>query len=164
MNGERGEIISLKKALLDKPIDCPRCWVEAERKEVKGFGLPVIIDVCPKCGGIWLDTGELGKLLKDRKLTDYLTKHIGTQSKSKLVCPRCGGLMDLEMAEDVEIDVCLSCNGAWLDRGELDRLKDKSREGYKGDTFEKAVERWEENVEKEKHSLLSNFLRRLSRL
>ncbi|MGB2727191.1 MAG: zf-TFIIB domain-containing protein [Halobacteriota archaeon] len=44
---------------------------------------------------------------------------------SKLVCPRCGGgLMDLEYAEEVEIDVCLVCNGAWLDNGELEGLKE----------------------------------------
>ncbi|NQE05302.1 hypothetical protein C5S32_05470 [ANME-1 cluster archaeon GoMg1] len=39
------------------------------------------------------------------------------------------GLMDLEYAEDVEIDVCLNCNGAWLGYGELDKLKDKSEAG-----------------------------------
>jgi len=37
--------------------------------------------------------------------------------------------MDLEYAEDVEIDVCLNCNGAWLGYGELDKLKDKSEAG-----------------------------------
>jgi len=38
--------------------------------------------------------------------------------------------MDLEYAENVEIDVCLNCNGAWLDYGELERLKEKSEAGY----------------------------------
>ena len=37
--------------------------------------------------------------------------------------------MDLEYAEDIEIDVCLNCNGAWLDYGELERLKKKSEVG-----------------------------------
>lgn len=37
--------------------------------------------------------------------------------------------MDLEYAENVEIGVCLNCNGAWLDGGELERLKDKSEAG-----------------------------------
>jgi len=31
--------------------------------------------------------------------------------------------MDFEYAEDVEIDVCLNCQGAGLDGGELERLK-----------------------------------------
>ena len=111
--------MSIKKAIREKPIECPRCWVEARREEVEIFGPNIEIDVCPKCNGIWLDPGELGKLLKNKKLTDYLTKDIGTQSKSKLVCPRCGGLMDIESADDIEVDVCLSCHGVWLDAGSL---------------------------------------------
>jgi len=50
------------------------------------------------------------------------------------------GLMDLEYAEDVEIDVCLNCNGAWLDGSELERLKKKFEAGYTGDKDAKAVE------------------------
>ena len=143
---------------MGKTIECPRCNVTAVRREVEIFGPNIFIDLCPKCEGLWLDKGELGKLLKDKKLTDYLTKDIGTQSKSKLVCPRCGGLMDLESAEDVEVDVCLTCNGVWLDKGELEELKTKSKAGFKGDTVDKAVERWEEDVKKSRGSFLKRLL------
>lgn len=149
--------MSLKKVLREKTIDCPRCWVEAERIEVKVLGPNIEIDECPRCHGIWLDPGELKKLLKDRKMTDYLTKEIGTQSKSQLVCPRCGGLMDIESAEDVEIDVCLTCRGVWLDAGELEDLKSKSQEGFKGDELEKAEEKWEERVKKDRERKLRRF-------
>ncbi len=40
-------------------MDCPHCNVElklAERKSIE-------IDYCPKCRGVWLDRGELDKLL-----------------------------------------------------------------------------------------------------
>lgn len=40
-------------------MDCPHCKVElklAERKNIE-------IDYCPKCRGVWLDRGELDKLL-----------------------------------------------------------------------------------------------------
>jgi len=153
--------MSLKKAFYNKDIDCPRCFVPMIRGEMKRTGPNFDIDVCPGCKGWWLDSGELQKILKNRKLTDYLTKDIGTQSKSKLVCPRCGGLMDLEWADDVEVDVCLSCHGVWLDEGELDDLKAKSREGVKGDTIEKAVERWEDDVEKNRTSRFNRFFRKL---
>jgi Zn-finger nucleic acid-binding protein len=148
---------------LDKTIQCPRCWVEMEKEEVDVLGPNVIIDVCPKCQGIWFDDNELKKILGDRKLANYLTKHIGTQSKSKLVCPRCGGLMDLEYAEDVEIDVCLDCHGAWLDYGELERLKEKSESGYTGDKGEKAVEKWEEMMAKRRKKRLNSLFGRLKR-
>jgi Zn-finger nucleic acid-binding protein len=136
--------------------------VEAKREEVEIFGPNILIDICPKCNGIWLDPGELGKLLKDRKLTDYLTTYIGTQSKSELVCPRCGGLMDIESADDIDVDVCLTCHGVWLDEGELEDLKTKSKEGYKGDELEKVQERWEESEHKGYESTLSRFLGRLT--
>lgn len=155
--------MSLKKDLMDRKVDCPKCWVEMDRKEAEVFGPNILVDICPKCGGIWLDHGELNKLLRNRKLSDYLTKHIGTQTKSKLVCPRCGGLMDIEKAEDVEVDVCLSCNGVWLDYGELQKLRDISRDGFEVDELEKAEERWEEMVQKEKQSMLLGMFRRLSR-
>jgi Zn-finger nucleic acid-binding protein len=155
--------MSIKKALYGRTIDCPRCWAKMLQREVKVFGPDIIIDICPKCSGTWLDHGELKKLIKDRKITDYLTKEIGTQSKSELVCPRCGGLMDIESADDVEVDVCLSCNGVWLDEGELEDLKSKSGEGFKGDEMEKAEERWEERVKKERESVLNRFIKKLTR-
>jgi Zn-finger nucleic acid-binding protein len=41
-------------------VNCPHCNVElrlAERKNIE-------IDYCPKCRGVWLDRGELDKLLE----------------------------------------------------------------------------------------------------
>ena len=152
--------MGIHKEFMREKVDCPRCWKEMMRHKVKVFGPGIDIDICPKCQGVWLDTDELGKLLKDRKLTNYLTKHIGTKTESKLVCPRCGGLMDLETADDVEVDVCLTCHGVWLDEGELDSLKQKSAEGYKGDPGEKALEMWEESVAKNRKSRYSRFMRR----
>jgi Zn-finger nucleic acid-binding protein len=152
--------MSLKKTIRAKTIDCPRCWVETTRIEVEVLGPNIEIDECPKCHGIWLDPGELKRLLKDRKLTKYLTKDIGTQSKSQLVCPRCGSLMDIESAEDVDIDVCLNCKGVWLDAGELDDLKAKSEEGYKGDEMAKAEEKYEEFIRKSRERRLMGFFGR----
>lgn len=147
----------------DKTIDCPRCWVAMKKQEVDVLGPNVIIDVCPKCQGVWFDNNELKKVLGDRKLAKFLTKRIGTQSKSKLVCPRCGWLMDLEYAEEVEIDVCLNCNGAWLDLGELESLKEKSDAGYKGDKEAKAVEEWEDMMAKRRSKGLNSLFGRLMR-
>ncbi len=151
--------MSVKKHLMNREIDCPKDWVKMEQKEVKVIGPNVTIDECPKCHGIFLDSGELKKLIKDKKLSDYLTKDIGTQSKSQLVCPRCGGLMDIEKADEIEVDVCLSCGGVWLDAGELQDLRDKSKEGFEGDFIEKTEERWEES--QKGGSVLDRFFRKL---
>jgi Zn-finger nucleic acid-binding protein len=155
--------MSLKKEVMGKTVNCPRCWKEMVQAEIELFGPNITVDLCPNCSGLWLDQGELRKLLKSKKLTDYLTKDIGTKSDSKLVCPRCGGLMDLEMADDVEVDVCLNCSGVWLDQGELEELKLKSKEGFTYDEAEKAVEKWEDMVAKNRKSRFNKFLGRLGK-
>lgn len=42
-------------------------------------------------------------------------------------CPNCS--LDLVMADrsGIEIDYCSSCRGIWLDRGELDKIIERSR-------------------------------------
>jgi len=147
----------LTSVLKKQDIECPRCWEKAIQAKIDIFGPDITIDICPSCHGSWLDEGELQKLLEGRKLANYLTKHIGTKTKSQLVCPRCGGLMDIEKAEDLEVDVCLECHGVWLDGGELKELKTKAGEGYEGDPGEKLAERWEERQLRRKNSPFSRF-------
>jgi len=147
------------KKRLEKKVDCPRCFVTMKQKEKEIFGPNVIIDICPKCKGTWLDGDELRRLLGNKKVSDYLTKQIGTKAHSKLVCPRCGGLMDLEYADDVEVDVCLDCRGVFLDAGEMKDLKKKK--DFEGDEDDKAVERWEEMVKGNKNSSLNGFFGKL---
>ena len=38
--------------------------------------------------------------------------------------------MELEYAEDVEVDVCLDCKGIWLDKGELKDLEGKKKKDF----------------------------------
>lgn len=145
----------------EKKYECHKCWVEMDKKEIDVFGPNILIDVCPKCKGVWLDKGELQKLLKDRKLSNFLTKHIGTKSKSPMVCPRCGNTMDIESVEDIDVDVCLLCGGVWLDEGELEELEKISKEGYELDMESKQKELEEEKKFKKKHSKLYRFLNKI---
>ncbi|AFV01800.1 hypothetical protein UNSWDHB_1066 [Dehalobacter sp. UNSWDHB] len=41
-------------------MDCPVCHVNLQMTERKG----VEIDYCPQCRGIWLDRGELDKIIE----------------------------------------------------------------------------------------------------
>lgn len=43
------------------PIVCPQCNIEMEHREYARVS-QVMIDVCPKCHGIWLDKTELKAL------------------------------------------------------------------------------------------------------
>ena len=144
-------------------IECPRCWVEMKVVEEEVFGPNIEIDICPKCNGIWLDRGELKKVIKDKEVTDYLTKNIGLKSHSPLICPRCRNLMDLEKAEDVEVDVCLKCRGVWLDADEMQGLKEVPEDGFDADEDAKIEEKWEEYVHNSKNNKLGRFFGRLKR-
>jgi uncharacterized protein len=52
-------------------------------------------------------------------------------------CPVCD--VDLVMSErqGVEIDYCPKCRGVWLDRGELDKIIEKSASYTQGERHEK---------------------------
>lgn len=41
-------------------------------------------------------------------------------------CPKCGQPLAAERLDSVEIDVCPSCKGVWLDAGELGTIMDKN--------------------------------------
>jgi Zn-finger nucleic acid-binding protein len=41
------------------PFDCPRCGVALAMSERQG----IEIDYCPQCRGVWLDRGELDKII-----------------------------------------------------------------------------------------------------
>jgi len=42
-------------------------------------------------------------------------------------CPVCGGVaLVMSERQGIEIDYCPKCRGVWLDRGELDKILEKS--------------------------------------
>ncbi|TYP79075.1 zf-TFIIB domain-containing protein [Paenibacillus methanolicus] len=74
-------------------MKCPIC-TDVRMREVEKDG--VLIDVCPDCKGVWLDRGELDKLLKDvRTLQNEYSRmeqqYYGGQPASN---PPAGGLFD----------------------------------------------------------------------
>jgi Zn-finger nucleic acid-binding protein len=108
----------------DLLFTCPKCSSVLDRVDVRN----VDVDVCPECGGLWLDRGELVKLkLTAAKDLDDLAERMAgdrkvppTSSKVKLRCPACNGrLTPLEVPE-ADLDICETCCGLWLDRGELE--------------------------------------------
>ena len=103
--------------------ECPRCFLELVPEVLKRGIWQIEIDKCSSCNGIYLDKGELLSLTKNKPLHHLTTTHLGVDSDSELLCPSCGSIMDAEYPNGVEIDVCLSCNGVWLDNEELEKLR-----------------------------------------
>jgi Zn-finger nucleic acid-binding protein len=120
--------------------DCPRCFSELKSETIRKGIWNVEIDKCDSCLGVYLDKGELMTLTGNRPLHHLTTKHLGIDSGSELLCPSCGSIMDDEHPGGVEIDVCLQCNGVWLDKKELDLLKELDSSTLKTLSPEKMAE------------------------
>ena len=87
------------------------------------------LDYCPKCGGVWLDSGELElvgqragalqqKLLAALEEEQALRREAGV----KRLCPVCDSpLLQVKLKEDhpVVVDRCPRRHGLWFDKGEL---------------------------------------------
>ena len=108
-------------------MQCPRCNDELKASDLGEYGF-VIIDVCPKCEGAWFDKGELDRL-DDSIWTNGEEVNFNDVSDShkNLKCPKCQIEMNPQSpndAKEVVIDRCSDCNGFWLDKGELDQMRD----------------------------------------
>ena len=120
--------------------ECPRDWTVLSKEMRNSFLRKIEVDVCPKCGGLFLDKKEVQELTGSHALHELLTKYLGLDASSQLVCPNCGGLMEIMDAGHVRVDVCLDCKGVWLDAGELERLAATDRTKFRHLTQEEMDE------------------------
>jgi len=52
-------------------------------------------------------------------------------------CPVCDVELKITERQGVEIDYCPNCRGVWLDRGELDKILERTRSDRQGDERER---------------------------
>jgi len=55
------------------------------------------------------------------------------QAKCYMRCPKCGGQLEEIIFRGIAIDRCASCQGVWLDTGELEKLAGSDDENIIGD-------------------------------
>ena len=48
------------------------------------------------------------------------------QTATAMACPVCQATLVMSERQGIEIDYCPSCRGVWLDRGELDKIIERS--------------------------------------
>ena len=86
------------------------------------------VDYCEGCGGIWLSKGELKSVVHpiEGDVEFCIHEHLDEAEKSPLSCPACGTetMVKKNFMEysDISIDFCTSCEGIWLNSGELDAI------------------------------------------
>ena len=57
---EDGNMAKIDNKTREKMLLCPRCKI-GMKKLIKNY---VVLDICTKCKGMWVDNGELHKLAK----------------------------------------------------------------------------------------------------
>lgn len=103
---------------------CPRCQGVSLAMAVTKRGVEV--DRCPSCKGIWLDKGEIFYFFKEPKaLTAALRAAASDGQPGDLLSPKSGKPMKRIRVFDLELDLCSSTGGIWLDAGELETLSRK---------------------------------------
>lgn len=99
-------------------MKCPACRVPTYVVEYN----QVELDLCPDCGGVWFDRGELELLLSGGAavpLADARTTEAGRS------CPLCDKTMEkknIGPGGRVLVDVCPRDCGLWFDRAEVEDL------------------------------------------
>jgi uncharacterized protein len=115
----------------EAPMNCPGCRVEMNRVRCK----EIDIDFCDSCRGIWLDGGEMEKLLEAESFPERLASIEGygvtsaeCSKEGERQCPHCKTKMGTVSHKGLSLDHCNYCSGTWFDAGELpDYFQDKKR-------------------------------------
>ena len=100
----------------------------------------LVLDLCPRCGGLWFDPGEVQLLRAGSRFA--LPAPTDDRHRSQchscgsvvdrdaaacpacdypndLRCPKCQKSMERASHESVVLDMCTSCRGVWFDRHEV---------------------------------------------
>lgn len=112
-------------------MKCLKCDVDLKTSDLGEYGF-VIIDVCPKCQGAWFDKGELDRLDDSvwTNVEEIDFEQVSSDHKD-IQCPKCQEKLDPISPRDAKeliVDRCPSCQGFWLDKGELDQMREVANE------------------------------------
>ncbi|NUQ01957.1 MAG: zf-TFIIB domain-containing protein, partial [Armatimonadetes bacterium] len=105
---------------------CPSCGAILRSWRIG----PVMVEGCDTCGGVWFDAAELKRIANLpgqplEALEGEFTRGLGGGGGGKQRCPADRTPLEpkqLKQAPEVTLDVCPTCQGLWLDDGELATL------------------------------------------
>jgi len=136
---------------------CPNCSVSMNSEVAAG----VSIDECPECRGLWFDADELKRVMLtdpvslaglEEETATFVPQHYPEGSTRR--CPVCERVLDrfqYEYDSPIQLDACGTCNGIWVDSGELKRMSDWL------DSHSGAAPRNSEAIEAEKQMAVAEF-------
>ncbi|MFH1749182.1 MAG: zf-TFIIB domain-containing protein [Planctomycetota bacterium] len=115
-------------------MQCPNCRKMLRTVDYEG----IQVETCRSCGGEWLDSDELGHVVRareerfgvdERRAIAESTTIKGVVLKDvdrDLACPKCGSTTDpvnYGGNTGLIVDRCTSCRGFWLDAAELEKVQ-----------------------------------------
>jgi Zn-finger nucleic acid-binding protein len=121
--------------------NCPTCSIPLEGGV---FGASRF-EECPQCAGVWileqaLKAIESGSAHNLEQLDSMETPaHPVTPTASERACPACGQTMQrfrFLVTTNIELDRCETCEGLWVDDGELAKMADAIEEANRPATPE----------------------------
>lgn len=117
---------------MTEPTGCPDCRRPMREVSARArSGYLLALDQCDDCGGLWFDRWELFPLHHDEVETldplDVDRFEHSVESAAIAACPRCGVKLrefrDPNLPPDAEVARCPVCEGMWLQRGQLRKVK-----------------------------------------
>lgn len=111
-------------------MKCLECKNEMTNYEVHTIIHKISYDVCEKCGGLWLDKGELDKMAYQVEGDiEYCSTDEPENSITTHHCPRCAGMVLHKVGflggNDIVLEHCNNCSGFWLSGGQLEKIDDE---------------------------------------
>jgi Zn-finger nucleic acid-binding protein len=115
--------------------ECPRC--EEEHQLIARLVGDVLLDECPACHGVWLDSAAVERIVQERRQAsanavmgmaqpDRGINQEPAPGRLYVKCPDCETVMNrvnFGRRSGIIIDVCRS-HGSWFDAEELPRIVD----------------------------------------
>lgn len=99
---------------------CPRDNTNLIPKDFKHHQ----VNYCSSCKGLWLPGDIVPSLLSSS--ANGRIRNLQHATGSALSCPgQCATLLEMRI-NGIIIDVCSSCGGVWLDRGEIEAVVKKA--------------------------------------
>jgi len=82
---------------------------------------------------------------RDRELIEKLKREqpsaqeATARQEALMRCPKCGTKLNSVKHHDVSVEECPSCQGLWLDRGELETLAQRENESWLGRFIRRSI-------------------------
>jgi Zn-finger nucleic acid-binding protein len=127
------------------PPSCPRCQeaLEIYTQHEEEY------DLCPRCGGLWLDRVEFhhatrkGKIHREQTFREEYRRKGLQDPGGYIPCVRCGKMMNRKnfaKISGVMIDEC-GGHGVWLDSGEFEKIRHFIADGGLDKAQDKEIEK-----------------------